>query len=415
MRRLIKTFEFTEEHRASIQLGAGTRLHPTRQRVELAEVADGTYNTSASGFTVRSWVSHPEAARQWLGFQSFEVHPFDVDAGSTHTSIRYRLGDGSDEYVWDGSAWAVSTAAWNTEAEIAANIASFPIADQSIQVIANLATTNKRFTPALLAVKVLFAADIAFQEDLIYRSLVRSIREEIRATSDLPYQMPASASAINLGQIKIDTPYTITGVDAVYDHTSDPDHLTNLLDAYDSETKVITLTAAIDAEALAWIRFVYEPEVMVHTSRDYLEIGKVPALVISDINVSGSFETGKDDHIVLDKATGAAVKVPSPKQCDFDFSLRILADKARDLHRLQEAVRIWIRSNPTLRSRGLDERYGMAILNPFDGQGVNGSAETHAARIRFRVLKALFYDRPDEDAFATVRFTLRGPPDLIVS
>jgi hypothetical protein len=411
---LIKTFEFSEDVRRDITLSAGCRLNPATNRIELKANAAGVYDTDPLGFNFTTWLINPETAKQWLGFQAFEVHPRDVDADIA-TPIRYRLGDGTTEYHWNGAAWVASSTLWNTEAEVAAGMPAFPIAQQKLRITANLSTDDSRYTPALSAIKVLYATDVVFQEDLIYRSLVRSLRETIRPVADWPVTMLADGATFDLDSTKLDTPYNVTNVVGAYATDTDPNRLSNLLSSYNPTTKVVTLVSPLTEGDELWLQFQYEPEVSTHTSRDYIEIGKVPAIVLSDINISSTFEVGRDDHIVLNKTSGASVRVPGPKQQNVDFVVRFLTDKARDLQRLQEAVREWIRANPLLRARGIDERYSLQALNHFDGQGVSGDGEVHAGRIRLRVLKALFYDRPDEDAFATVRFTLRGPPDLIVS
>lgn len=417
MRRLIKTLSFDETARPRITLGAGTRLNPITNRIELKPLVNGKFDTNPAGFTAQSWIVHPEAAKQWLAFQAFEFHPSDPDV-DVSTPIRYRVGDGTTQYHWDGAAWTPSTTLWNTEAEINANLATFPIAQQRIVLYANLATDNPKYTPALSAAKFLYRTDVVFQEDLIYRSVVRSLKEAIRPVADWPITAAEDGTEIDLDDFKLDTPYNLADVIGAYatnGATGDVNLLANLLSSYNPTTKVVTLSAPVVAGDPIWLQFAYQPEVTVHTSRDYLEVGKVPAIVLSDINIIATHEASANDWIVTDKAAGTAVVVPGPKQHDFEFVARFLTDKARDLQRLQEAVRAWIRSNPQLRARGIDELYCIQMAGHFDSQGVGEVNEVHAGRIRFRVLKALFYDRPDEDTFVAVRFTMSGPPNVVVS
>lgn len=425
-KKLIKRFDLIEAERDRITLGASVRLNPLIDRVQLEGSEPPLVGTVTSAFEpglvypttadlfVKTWVANPRNVKQWLSFEALIQHSFDDD-GAQLTGVGYRLGDGTDQYWWDGGSWVVNTTSWNTETEVAANINAFPATELKLQVIVNLSTTDETVTPFFQGVKVLYASDIEFQEDAIYRSLVPDLRENIRPITDYPIEIPADSATIDLtNDFPLKTPYNLVDIDAVYNHSTDPDHLVDIFLSYDSGLKVITMDQVITAGTVVWIRFTYEPEVSVTTKRAYSEIGKVPALVITDINIVESAEASGDDT-VMNNDTGVGTKVLGPLQVDIEFMLRCLTDKARDQHRLNDEVKRHFRQNPLMRSRGLDESYRLWLIDEFDQQDLTGQAEIEVSRLRFRIVKALFYNRGDEQVFAVKRSVFRGPPDLIVS
>lgn len=410
LKKLIKTFALEEANRNRITLGAKVRLHPSRHRVMLKEQADGTYSTDADLY-VKSWITNPANARQWLGFEAEVVHKSVDDV--VVTSSKYRLGDGTDERYWDGGAWAVAGATdWNTEAEIAANIDTFPVTAQKIQVIANLKTTDKTVTPELVKVKVLYDSDIEFQEDLIYRTLVRQLRNNLRPITEYPIKLARSGATIDLRDYPLDTPYNIAGIDAAFNHTDDPGHWTDIFSSYDAGTKKITLTGSVASGKTVWVRFFYEPEVSVSTSRDFYEVGKIPAVILEDVILERASELGQDDW-VLDKTGGTGTKVHAPLRGDLGVTINLTAEKGVDLERLADEMKRFFANNPTITSLGLDEEYRLWLRDEFDLGTTANLGDIHSARLRCTVVDALFWEKEFEDAYPVQRLNLTG--DLAVT
>lgn len=404
LRRLIKRFAFEEKNRDRIDLtDTKIRLNPRTNRLELAE----PYTTDAAGATAETWVTNPSTVKQWLTVEIEIEHGYG-DGGVQVTGDRYRLTDGADQYWWNGAAWEVNTSDWNTEAELANNLPTFPIAAQSLGVIVNLTTTDATKTPRLKGIKVLWASDIEFSEDLIYRSLVRALRDNVRPITDYVVQPGASTTTIDLANdFPLETPYNVVGVDAVYDHTDDPDHLVDLFDSYDTLTKVVTLSSALPVDHLAFIRLIYEPEVAVTTSQDFYEVDKVPSLILDDVNLVDASTVGTDDH-VLNKDTGDAVKVPAPLQGDLEVTLHGITDKGVDHKRLADQIQAFFANFPTLRSTGLDEVYSLWLIEEYDARNSPGGADLHTGRARFRVRDVLLYVRDSVDMFGVKRFQATG-------
>jgi len=409
--KLIKNFEFQEKNRERITLGPNVRLVANEHKVQLKDT-NGVYPIDPDLY-VKTWVANPINVKQWLLFESVIAHWYDDD-GSPITSDGYRLGDGTDEYWWDGGDWVINNTSWNTEQEICDNINTFPVSSLKLQVIVNLVTTDSEYTPVLYSVKVLYSSSIEFKEDLIYRSLIPALKEGIRPIADYPVKLSADSDTIDLkNDFPLRTPYNVVEIDSVFDNNSDPNHLLDLYSSYDYNAQVITMTTTLSAGTVVWIKLIYEPEVAITTKRTYNEIGKVPVLVISDYNNISSKE-GQGSETVMNKATGVGTKVHAPLMLDIEFVLRCLTDKARDQVRLTDMVKSYFRRNPVLWSKGLDEPYRLWLIDEIDHQNPLGESEIDSARLRFRIANALFYNRGDEVAYAVKRFVVQGPPNLIV-
>ena len=414
LHKLIKEFRFEEVNRSKVILTPETRLNPDVNRLEL--VVGNTVGVA------RTWVTNPKNAKQWLSFEAIVEH--DLDFGGPPapqlSSLAFRLSDGTDEFWWDGGAWVVNTTNWNTEAEVANNIATFPIASQKLQVVIQLSTT--RDTPRIKALKVLYASDVSFQEDIIYRSLVRSLKANVRPIADYGID-PQSAAPVTTLDLKndfpLETPYNVVGIDSVYDYDADPDRLTDLFDggSYDTNTMVITLGTSLPAGNRALVRFVWEPEVAVTTSQDYHEVAKLPSLVLADINLVGVTERGEDDAVV-NRDSGAATKVGGPLQGDIEVVLFGLTDKGVDHHRLSDELKGYFRNHPLLNSQGVDEEFSLWLIDEYDMQNPltgSGGPDLHTGRAQFRIRDVKFYVRDSVDSFGVERFLATGTEDFTIA
>lgn len=373
-------------------------------------LAGPPYSTAADvQAATRVW--QPGSVKQWLSFECQAAHTM-IDAELV-TSLAFRLTDGTDEYYWDGGAWAVSTTEWNTEAEIAANIATFPVAPRSLGVIVNLRTTNATATPRVRELKVLWSSDVEFLEDVIYRSLVPSLRENVRPIARLLAAPGVETSTIDLNDYPMDVAYNIADVVGVYNRNTDPNRQTDLLQSYDTGTKIITLSSPLPAGDIAHIRFTYEPEVAVTTSAEYSEIAKIPALVLADIDFDAS--RGPEDDWIVSKADGSAVRSPAPYMGDLVITMHMLTDKAIDLHRLHDEVLAYFENNRELRSTALDRAYTLWLTSEYDMRTAAGSADQHTGRVRFRIRNVACHVRDSVDQYGVQRFRVTGTEAFTVA
>lgn len=421
LKKLIKTFDFNEGNRERITLNPGVRLDPEAHHLVLSGLPFDT--APASPVIAKTWITNPNTVKQWLGFEAVIEHvteggstPAGVSIQVELTGAGYRLSDGTDEFWWNGSAWIVNTTDFNTEGEVAINIPSFPVTSQQLQIVINLTTTVASGSPKLRKIKVLWSSDIEFLEDYVYRMLVRDLRAKIRPITDYVLQPDpaAPASAIDLDDFPLETPYNIVGVDAVYDRTADPKHLVDLFDSFDSGTNVITLNAPIPAANLATVRLIYEPEVAVTTSQDFSEIAKVPAIILDDVNLVDAAAVGQFDWVV-NKGDFSAVKVRAPIQGDLDVILHGLTDKGVDQKRLADEIHRYFEHNGTVRSPGLDEEFTLWLIDEYDMRTPPGTADMHTGRARFRVRGVVLFVRDSEDSSAISRFLATGTEDFTIS
>lgn len=408
--RLIKSWRLEEKNRARVTLGTGVRLNPQLHRLELEEGAAG-YPTDAD-LQAKTWTTAPAALIEWLGFEAVVQTP-KADDLSQVTAVGFRLWDGTSEFYWDGAAWAVGTAQWNTEAEVANHLQAFT--GRTLGFVVNLSTTDARYTPVLEELKVLWRARIEYQEDLVYRSIVPTLRENIRPISDFPFEAAAALSQVDMSlpNYRPETPYNIVGIDSVFDHTADPDHLDDLFASFNVGTQIVQFSSAIPAGNIVWIRFIYEPEIVVTTSQEFAEIDKIPSLVLVDIDLEDAAEIGSSSSVV-NKDQGSAVKLPPPVQGDLFVVLHGLTDKGVDQQRLSDQVKAFFTKNPILTSRGLDEDYSMILVEDYDMRTSPNEGDLHTGRAAFRVKNVLFWFKEAEDVNAVTSFKVSGDVNVEV-
>lgn len=413
LRKLVKHFEFLSINRDKITLDDYTRLNEDENRAQLKEILFGIeeYPTDDDLY-LKTWVAQPQSVQQWLGFEVEATH-FEVD-GQVVTSLGFRLSDGTDEYWWDGGNWVVNTTDWNTEVEVAENISSFPAIAKKLQIVVNFKTTNKYVTPYLRDIKVLYSSNIEFKEDLLYRTLIPLLKDNVRPIADYPIELPSDTDTLDLANdFPLEAPYNIVGIDSAYNHTDDPDHNTDIYQSYDSGTNVVTLSQVVSAGKVVWLRFYWEPEVAVTTSRDYTEIQKVPSLVLDDVNLVNATEYGPDDYVV-NKSTGEAVIVPAPIRGDLEIMANLITDKGIDQTRLADEMKRFFANNPLITSTGLDEEYRLWLLDEYDMRTSANLGDLHTGRLRFSIVGALFYMRDSIDTYAVKEFKSTNDSNLVI-
>ncbi len=414
LKKIIKQIVFEEDNRSKITLGTDVRLNPLTNRLQLKEDAvTGLYPLTADLYG-KTWVTNPQNIRGWLIFQAFVEHAYDED-GLPLTSVGFRLSDGTDQYWWDGGAWVVNTTSWNTEVEVAGNIADFPVTSRQLQIIVNLVTTDSTVTPQVEELRLLYNSDIEFEEDLVIRSMVPLLREGIRPISDFPIILDVDTTTIDMkNEYMLETPYNVVDIDAVFNHTDDPEHWIDLYQSFDVGTQVITLTASQTAGKQLWIKFIYEPEVAVTTGQEYSEIDKVPSIILTDIGLANTARVGQDTS-VLNKATGEGVKLKGPHQTDIDITLRGHTDSSRDQKRLADELRKFFINNVIMVSRGLDEEYRLWLTSEYAFRTTANQSEIHSGLLRFRIVGALFYQERDEVVYAVQSLNVGGDLDVTIN
>lgn len=416
LREFVKHFTFTEPDRSRVTLGSGTRLNPSTHRAQLAADADGKYST-ADDLYVKTWVTQPQAVREWLSFEAEILHK-RVD-NEQKTSARFRLSDGTDEYYWDGSQWAVDTTNWNSEAEVAANISSFSAASRKLQVVVNLRTEDASVTPELIEVRVLYGALLDSEvEDIVLRSFVPMLRESTRAVTRVQFASSRSCNKILVDDLELDGDYRVIGVDSAFNHTDDPNHDVDLFESFttksvpgdlrhDGTVDVIRLSAMVPENKLIWLRLLLEPDVMIETSRDYYEVAHYPCIVIESISFLASVLRHGDDH-VGNRATGTARALPAPRQGTLQLVVAGITDKIVDGLRLSGAVSRFLGDRPMITSTALDERYRLRLVDPYDASGSPNAEDTRLWRKTINIENFCVWEREAKDGYLIKRFMTTG-------
>jgi hypothetical protein len=405
---LVKTFRFAEPDRAGLGFSDSaliyldSRDHVVRLRAGL----DGKYPT-ADGIFVDGPTARPLAARVLLGFE--------VDGSApAGTSLAFRLHNGSDDYWWNGAAWVVAGAGeWNTEVEVAANVATFPLLpDRRFGVVARLRTTDPTVTPELRRVKVLYQARIpSFLEDIVYRSLIPDLRQHLRPAASFVKQITgAPATAIALVSLLEDArvPFKAVDVEAVFDRTTDPDLLNDLLASYDPGTGVVTLTNPIPDGNVAQLEIVHEMPIAVSaTDPDFLEVERVPSILLSGIQEVGASPLPSGDGVV-NRATGGAVEVPAPYRSTLRMQVTLFAPSGVDLFRMAESLKGYADTRPILRSRALDEGYRLRLRDELRTTTQPGQQGLHVGTASIEVVDVLVWRRPAVERFAVQQANVRA-------
>ena len=403
VKRLIKTWTFEEHQRSKLTLGTGVRLNPGTYAVELEADDDGEYST-ADDLNVATWTTNPKSLKAWLGFESVVVNQ-TVD-GVEVTSFGYRLTDGANQYWWDGGAWAVSTTQWNTESEVAANISAFPVSSQTLGVVVNLKTTDKSVTPQLRELKALMSCDVEFFEDILLRSFVPAVRAGVRPIADLEIDA-AAGTTIALDDYPVDTQYNLQDVDSVYNLTTDSDKLADIFSSYDSGTNTITLGAAVADGDDVLVRFTYQPQVAVSSSRDYDEVGKVPAIAVEGVAFLNATRRSVPEGIV-NRSDSTAVTVPAPVQGNLLLTLRVDTDKMVDQLRLDDELRRFVEDTPLLTSAALDEDYSMAVVEDYTKLAGGGLNDLRRGRLQVMLYGVKSWMKDAVDGFKVDSFVIQG-------
>lgn len=398
LRKLIKSFPFEETFRRDITLGPDVRLNPSRNRLELKATA-GEFPTTPDLFA-KTRVTTPARAKNYIGF--FVILK-NKTLGDKSTNVLFRLGDGTTERYFNAGANAWIPAApnnWNTEQEVADNIATFP--GQSLQVIINLSTQDASLTPTVDEVRVLYEADLdSFQEEYVVRSFIADLRELIRPIAE--YAIVSDSGTIDLNVI--DTPYNIVDVDSAYDDTADPNHLVDLEPTLASG--IVTLGTTAPNGNTVVVRFIYKPEVALTTSQDFTELAKVPVIVLDDVTLANKMRIRPRPY-VINKGTAQGFALEEGFQADIQIPLRLITDKGKDLDRLAGEVKRYFANTQLLRSRGQDDLFSLTVIDPFDNLTTPSQKEIHAGRLLATIHRAVFYPEDAKPITGVKRFKVTG-------
>lgn len=406
LKDIIHCFEFMETVREDLTFSDSdkVRLDPIDHNLKLKADDDGKYPTDADLY-IKTQEFWPKTNKIWRGFFASIVTPDD-------TSVQFKLNDGTDDYYWTGSAWAVAGASdWNTEAEITNNIDTFSVG--KLHIVINLVTTDSDVTPTVEHILVGYSAQIVFLEQWIYRTLVPLLREGCRPYAHWAVPIGSTTSTIDLNDYRLDTPFNLVDIDTVYNHTNDPDHIVDIFDSYNSGTKVITLTTSIAATEVAWINFVYEPEVAVNTSVDYHELQKVPALTIEDIRISKLQRSGWTNGLV-NKDTGEAIVYEPPWQCCLEGDIVVSAPRGLDEMALSQEVLSFLTANQAVTIQGTGEIADWTFREMYTRSSDAELNDLRTSTIGFKLWPLRMWLEPSRSGYAVANLKLTGDVNVVI-
>ena len=351
-------YEFSDP--TKITLGGATGGFPVLKK----DATTGLYPT-ADDIYIRTRLLAPNAVRQWVGVWARVVNAKD-GTGAVVTSVQYRLNDGTNDYYWSGAAWVVAGAGnWNTLDDVATNLSTFPVTAHQIRLVFNLKTTDGNYTPTVVESLIAFDAAIpSFAEETIYRTIVRLLRDNVRTTLDSAVRWNGGTSyLIDIESfddaLYFDQEPMIVGVDCAFDLTSDPDQYNNILSGYNSTTKVITLTTPVSPGSVVLFRLIVVPLVALSTHEDYDQQSGVPAVVLRSYQELFSNQIPGVNHALTGGAD--AITFRGPRQVRIEIPLDIFASRGLEVARTCESVQRFIKTNPVVRSPGLDSMLRLDI------------------------------------------------------
>lgn len=397
--KLCKAFKFVEYNRSRLTLSDATkiRLVPgsilapagSLQLRELGRKRGLPYYSLDTDLTVTTWVTNPQKLVDWAGFEAVPAAA-QQPAG---TSVRYKLNDGTDDLWWDGGAWSVAGATdWNTEAEVTDNIATFPSVSRKLGVVINLVTTDEFATPVLNAVEFLMDCNVDYLRSIVADSLVPSLAETLRPRIDITARSDGSA---RLSLRSLETEFNVISVDAAYDDDTDPTHETNLLSAYDAASMNVTLTGALERGRVIWLEMTVEPEIYVNwASQDYIEVEKIPAVVIENFTTSGNEVSARQS--VTNTTTKTASVRRSPFRLQLTFDVVLLAEKNRTLLVMQDKALEHAATTRLLPWRAVDEVISMTMVEEGLFQSRPNLSDKHETRYTLQLDNIYLWLRPEE-------------------
>lgn len=383
------------------------RIDPIDFQGKLKLSESFTYPTDAN-LSVRTPTARPEAVRRLLLLQ--------VDANlPTDTSVGIRMWNGLVESWWNGSAWVVPTVGqWNTVAQVNAHLSIWDVKTRrEFAVILNLRTTDDRVTPSVSLVSVLWEGDVDWYEDALIDSLTRTLREELdfRVETALP-PLPSAVSSVDLDSYRDDSDLEVVAAEGVFDLTADPNRLTDLLSAYNPSTRVVTLTGSVLSGHVLLLLLRIRPHVAWDTSQDFSEVGKLPQVILRDVeSVSSSTCPGASRRSIVRADSTEAVLIPEPQRSTFRIEVELRTNRSREQSRLLTKLTKLLtvgpstEAGPFLRSRATDRRYRMQLREQLRSVTVGDDAgDVRTFRASFDLRDVTAQLRPARDARAIHRF-----------
>lgn len=309
-------------------------------------VTDADFDVGTNGPRVcRSPRLEPDLVRRWGALELLYSEPTD-------TRARFRLWDGTDDRWWDGAAWSIATddaLHWNTAADARDNFGAFPVVGRALQVVCWLGTDSSSATPAFYGYRVLFGCrDVGDLDDALVRTVLRSMRDELRAMGTEQLTLPTEISTAAPHTIGEEFQYWVRSVDAVFDLTADPDELVELPGTFtpnnaDELGGTWGPTTPIPAGQLVRLEYSYTPHVVVTQHRQVVQLDRFPSVRLTPDAPAAAFWRRQDHPMVrnLDASPPTAWVLEDERMIEQAIDVVINTEFANDLERLKRGFVAW--------------------------------------------------------------------------
>lgn len=375
-------FDYNYRSQVTVSDSGLVDFDPQRSHFHLKLVNDGatgswyTLTSAEPDMYVKSGTINPGKLVSYVSLEVDALEPTDDD-GNADTAIQARVHNGTSQFYWDGAAWAAAGSGdWNSIQEVSDNLASWT---GELGLVFNLTTVDKRLTPYLSGFKILYTVDIvSYREDWLYDVVVKQLADGVRPLTDY---IVVQDNTGDTSVVLLDG-WTITDLDAVWDHTDDPDHASDLLDSFDAVNGVATLISSVPAGHKLFIRARYAPTCAINTSPDYSELGSSPSITISNISVDDRGELGTSEY-VMDKYTTppTAVILPAPRRQNINMDIELNAALGIDMERLTEAMGEFINNHQVLTSAATGQQATFRMTSDLETDNAPNFSEERASRM----------------------------------
>lgn len=386
LQTIVHAWAFSPEEYADHQYSDVEHVHLRLGKggLELRPNDRGEYPTEADcgPLYVVAPVFSPGGAQAWQGIQAFTEEPaiFDPEVGEITTTVWYRLHAGAAHQYWTGSEWREAASdEWNTLAQLQEGLPFWPVGDApKIGLVYRLSSDGQTITPRVLRVLLAYSVDVpSWMEEYVLRTLVRELKAAAVQDADVVVEWEGGLEQ-DVAPTEWEEPLEVLTAEAAYYLPSDPGKLRNLLQSYTDG--VVRLADDTPAGQLL-LRVRHAPLVVLRTHPDFVEVSRLPAIVLEDVREVLVGDDGSVEGVVRVTSPWDAVVVPAPRQVDYEISLRLVAARSLDLLRLLDSVQAFVSDHSVLVSPATGEPVGLTLLREASMGGSTDGAHVQEATL----------------------------------
>lgn len=312
-------------------------------------VTEAAYDVATNGpRTARTPILAAAGVRAWLGIEL----AYEASAAGTFARFRVWDVDADAELYWTGAEWAAGDtgdpdpATWNEPEDLAAGFPSLPGNVRRISIVVWLGTSSATAAPAFYGARVAYGVRwVSAQDDALIRTVLASLRDELRAVGVAEVEAPELLDALPLAGDPF--PYQVTDVLGAWDLTADPDELAELPGTLADGTW--TPDVPIPAGHVLRVEFEYAPDLVVRRHQDLAELSALPAVYVAPSGPAREIVRPQGHVLIRDFYADPprALALPEPATVAVPLDVRIVAELGRDVETLGQALDAWIATTAT--------------------------------------------------------------------